>query len=146
MPKDRNAHAREEFQQAQQRRAFAAAVSQGQAAALDRLGRPVRQGDLVLWHPPDDLIFEVLGVSVPLDPRMPPGVLTMTLGVTVPVNVQANTPVRPLLHVGRVPAEAEAAPAEAAPTTEGTGDDDATIEDTQAHEEAHDAPDPDAAG
>ena len=105
---DRNEQARQEFALAQQRRAFAQAVTSGQAAVLDRLAQPVAKGALVLWRPPHDLIYEVVDVAPVLDPRQPPGLVQLTLMSTAPVTFYAGQPAMSLVVIGQQHAEGHA--------------------------------------
>lgn len=97
---DRNQSARNEFAAAQQRAAFARQLQAGTVNVLDRLAAPIRKGDLVIWQPPFDLVFNVLDVGPNLDPNVPPGVVRVVLQATVPLDVPAGQPQMKMIRVG----------------------------------------------
>lgn len=60
---------------------------------LDRFGAPLRKGAIVLFKPEVDMVMQVLDVSTGVDPRMPPGVVKVTLGCTpFTIGIQARQP------------------------------------------------------
>lgn len=67
------------------RRQFQQAVAMGQIQALDRMGRPLEVGDLVLLRTETDIIFTVLSVVPVLDIKAPVGLMEATLTVTFPL-------------------------------------------------------------
>lgn len=86
---------RKHEQQAQARQAFAQALSAGDPHALprDRFGVAIRPGMKVLYRPNVDMIFDVVDVRPVLDPRLPPGVVTIVLQAAAPVSVRIGQPV-----------------------------------------------------
>lgn len=102
---DRNHQAKNEFAQQQHlaklRRDFAAAIATGQAKCLDRFSQPLETGCLVVWKTPEDLVWLVKDVKPLLDPKQPPGLVEMTLTLTVPVLFRVNEPITPMIRVGQ---------------------------------------------
>lgn len=49
--------------------------------ARDRIGRPLKSGQIVLFHQPFDLIAKIVAVSPVLHPNAPPGSVQVTLSV-----------------------------------------------------------------
>jgi len=77
-----------EAQKAQQQ--FLQALSAGQVHAVDRFGMPITAGAKVLHSGQIDLVFDVISVAPILDPKVPPGMLNVTVTVTFPMQVRAN--------------------------------------------------------
>lgn len=106
---DRNQRAREEFQLAAQRRAFAQAVATGQTGAYDRIGAKIEPGDLVVWSPPPDILLYLVKDVVPvLEPNAPPGLMRVTLTLEAPINIRAGIRGTNMLVVGRQDADGTA--------------------------------------
>lgn len=86
---------RKQEQLAQARQSFAAAVSSGDPMALprDRFAVAIKPGMKVLYRPNVDMIFDVVDVRPVLDPRLPPGVVTVVLQGAAPVSVRVGQPV-----------------------------------------------------
>lgn len=61
----------------------------------------------MLYRPPFDLIYDVVGVAPLLDPSAPPGLMTVTLSVTVPITVKANELWIPAIVVAQAESKAE---------------------------------------
>jgi len=72
------------------RKQFANAIAAGQVHVLDRFNNGLKPGQKVLYRPPFDLIFDVVDVAPVFDLNMPPGAMTVTLTVTLPIKVMAN--------------------------------------------------------
>lgn len=102
---DRNQRARDDFARQQEiakmRREFAGAVARGEARVLDRFSNILEAGSLVVWKTPEDFVWLVKEVKPVLDPKAPPGVVEMTLTVTVPALFRVNDPIVPMIRVGR---------------------------------------------
>jgi hypothetical protein len=110
---DRNERARQQFGQQQRQSqmvaqiraalaAFAQDFAAGKAAVLDRFATVVKPHDLVLWHPPHDLVYEVTKIEPILDvvPNAPIGQIRVTLELTAPVNFLAGQPAMSMVVVG----------------------------------------------
>lgn len=117
---DRNKTAVGNFEQQQAlkraREQFNQAIQAGQAAIYDNIGCRIEPGQLVMFAPPPNVWrWLVADVQPILDPRLPPGLLTLTLQVVVPMQVQMGTKVGNLLVVGEQeaakPPQDEPAPA-----------------------------------
>lgn len=104
MAHDRNERARAEFRQrqdlARMQREFMAAAARGDIKPIDRFGAPIEIGSLVVWHPSFDLMFLVTDMKPLLAPH-PPGLVEMTLSVTVPAQAQINQPIMGMIKVGQ---------------------------------------------
>lgn len=108
MAEDRNQKARREF-------ILKSSVARGTLQALDRFANPLQPGDHFIWHPPYDLIWQVVDVKPSLNPKAPAGMLQLTLTATVPDwPVQGLVPQVSMIRVGGPPAADE--------TTETTSD------------------------
>lgn len=70
------------------------------APPIDRFGVPLTPKDLVLYRPPMDLIFRVEDVKPVVDPRAPPGMVTLVLSVVTTVHVPAGQPQINMVVVG----------------------------------------------
>ena len=76
---------------------------------VDRLGKLIEPGHLVLFHPGDDLIFEVLSVGPVLNPGIQNGkAIQVVLSATFPVQFMPATPNRGMVIVGESKARLEA--------------------------------------
>lgn len=82
--------------------AFAADFAMGKAVVIDRFARRITPHDLVLWHPPHDLVYEVVKIEPILEaiPNTPLGQIRVTLELTAPVDFLANHPAMSVLVVG----------------------------------------------
>lgn len=110
MSQDRNERVRQHFAQQQrivaQIRASIAAFAQdfasGKAAVLDRFASTVKVHDLVLWHPPHDLVYEVTKIDpiLDVDINAPIGQIRVTLELMAPVNFLAGQPAMSMVVVG----------------------------------------------
>lgn len=107
---DRNERARQQFAAQQQivaqmrvqLAAFAQDFASGRAAVLDRFATAVKTHDLVLWHPPHDLVYEVVKIEPILNPapNQPIGLIQVTLTLTAPVQLMAGQPAMSVVVVG----------------------------------------------
>lgn len=97
---DRNERARQQFREAQQRRDVAQQLANGDAHVLDRFGKPITPGALVLWRAPFDMVCEVTAVTPVLDPRFPPGLVQLVVTMTAPVQAAMGAPQMGLVVVG----------------------------------------------
>jgi hypothetical protein len=71
------------------------------AVALDRFGKVLEAGHLVLFHPGEDLVFEVVDVRPVLNPNAPAGrAMQVTLRAAFPVQTVAALPDRGMVIVG----------------------------------------------
>lgn len=79
-------------------------VNQGALAPIDRFGRKIKEGDVVLWSPPKDLAFIVTEIHPVLDPRAPMHQVTVVLQLPgpAPVTTVVNIPSPTMLVVGRM--------------------------------------------
>lgn len=82
--------------------------------ALDRMGKLIEAGHLVMFHAEEDLVFEVVSVGPVLHPGAPAGqAIQIMLAAQFPVMTQAATPNRGFVIVGesktRLDAQAKAA-------------------------------------
>lgn len=79
-------------------------VNQGALAPIDRFGRKIKEGDIVLWSPPKDLAFVVTEIHPVLDPRAPMHQVTVVLQMPgpAPVTTVVNVPSPTMLIVGRM--------------------------------------------
>jgi len=140
---DRNEAARLQFKQqqamCQAQQQFRQALAAGTVTLIDRIGQPVKEGDLVIYHPPWDFVYEIAEIKPILDPRVAPGNVEVTLTCRAPVHFTVGPPIMTMIRVGHQhePGHAsldevqQAAPAAAAPATEATND-----------PEGHDIPEP----
>ena len=87
------------------------------SVALDRFGRVLKAGQLVLYRPPMDLIFEVVSVGSALDPRAPQGAITLALYAKVPVSCAPGVPLGEIVIVGEKTTVADEPGAGAEPST-----------------------------
>jgi hypothetical protein len=115
---DRNERARQQLaaqtQFVNQMRAklavFAQDFATGKAAPLDRFATAIKPQDLILWHPPHDLVYEVVKVEPILNPapNQPIGLIQITVNMTAPVQLMAGQPAMGIVIVGhqRAPGDA----------------------------------------
>jgi hypothetical protein len=107
---DRNQQARDEFAKKQQvarmQREFAAAVSSGKAAVVDRFGHRVEPGMHILLHPPYDYVYTVVDAAPVLDPKIPPGYVRLTVRTELNMVLPVNDPQMMMIVVGSVVGEA----------------------------------------
>lgn len=111
MSKDRNAHFRPPGTRglpSPQRIAHIA--NQGGMTARDRFNNVLVEGALVLYHPAQDVIYQIQKVTPILDPRAQGQMVTVTMAATIPLHVAANQPTMELTMVG-LPATPEQADA-----------------------------------
>ena len=102
---DRNQRARAEHMSGQaraMRQQFAQAFAAGQVHVKDRFGRNVALNDLVIYNPPQPLVFQVTALDPVLDPNQPPGLLRVNLNIDVPIIWQAGYSASELVVVGAV--------------------------------------------
>ena len=77
--------------------------------AIDRLGKMIEPGHLVLFHASEDLIFEVVSVGPVLNPSVQGGrAIQAVLRTEVPVIFQPAYPNRGMIVVGETQARAAA--------------------------------------
>lgn len=69
------------------------------AVAVDRLGKMIEQGHLVLYHSSDDLIYEVVDLRPVLNPAMP-NAMQITLQTSFNVQIMSAVPSRAFIIVG----------------------------------------------
>jgi len=125
---DRNERARQQLAAQQQiitqiraqLAAFAQDFASGRAAVLDRFATAVKPHDLVLWHPPHDLVYEVVQIDPILNPapNQPIGMIQVTLTMTAPVQFLARQPAMSMVIVGHQHAPDQAELATPAGTSE----------------------------
>jgi hypothetical protein len=90
--------------------------------AVDRMGRPIEPGHLILMNDPNGFVFEVVAVTPVLNPAMPPGQAAVQVMVRAefPIHVQAGAIQRGLIVVGETKARKELlAQGNGAPEAEG---------------------------
>lgn len=83
--------------------AFAGDFAAGKAAVLDRFAQRVREHDLVLWHPPHDMVYEVTKIEpiLAVIPNQPIGQIRVTLEMMAPVDFLAGQPAMGVIIVGK---------------------------------------------
>ena len=97
---DRNRAAKEEFLLAQQRKQFLTQVASGQTGAYDKERTRLETGQLVIWHPPPDILYWLIkDVGAALD--LPHPALRVTLTITVPVILPPGQRMGNLLVIGK---------------------------------------------
>src|SRR5882672_2130768 len=84
-------------------------VNQDALAPIDRFGRKIKEGDVVLWTTPKDLAFVVQEIHPVLDPRAPQHQVTIVLQMPgpAPVTTIVNAPNPTLLVIGRMLRDSE---------------------------------------
>lgn len=103
---DRNEAARAQQRVVQNIRAslaaFAGDFAAGKAVVLDRFAMRVKAHDLVLWHPPHDMVYEVVKIEPILEliPNQPIGMIRVVLEMLAPVNFMAGQPAMTMIVVG----------------------------------------------
>lgn len=72
------------------------------AEPMDRFGQVLKEGDLVVYRPPIDNVFHIdkITKTSALDPKAPPGVVTLILSVQMPVHAQALQYIQNMIRVG----------------------------------------------
>lgn len=113
MANDRNQQARDAFAVgAQQRRmreqlqqmfaVFAGDYAAGKVGVIDRFAVRIKKGDLVLWTPPHQLVYEVVDIQPILQPmqNQPIGQIQVVLHLTAPVTFMAEQPAMGMIVVG----------------------------------------------
>jgi len=125
MTVDRNQHARDDFQarvqalqQQREKDAFALDVAAGKVALVDRLGKRLAPGQVVVFSPPPGFQFwQVAAVEAEKAPNVPAGVMRVTLTATVPLQYAVNRPVGDMLIMGAVNDQGQVVPLEPLPPT-----------------------------
>lgn len=80
--------------------------------AVDRFGKQIEQGHLIMFHMEEDLIFEVISVGPVLNPAVPGGnAIQVVLAAQFPVMFQPAAPNRTMVVVGETKARIDAAAA-----------------------------------
>jgi hypothetical protein len=102
--KDRNARAILQVAEGQ----FAARVHAGELNALDRLGRKLQKGALVVWRPEQETVWEVVDIAPVLDPSAPQGFIRVTLAAGGTLNAFANNVQPHVIIVGQRAPEPDA--------------------------------------
>lgn len=99
----------------QQGRSAEAAAAMARLAGTeepkDRFGQPIRVGDLVVYRPPQDDVFQIVEVqrTSAVNPTAPPGIVTIVLSATFPVHANVLQRIGNMIRCGHVQGEAEAA-------------------------------------
>lgn len=97
---DRNRAAKDQFLQARQRKEFIAQVASGQTGAYDKERTRLETGQLVIWHPPPDILYWLIkDVGAALD--LPHPALRVTLTITVPIILPPGQRMGNILVVGK---------------------------------------------
>lgn len=91
-----------EQRMAMERQNFAAALSAGarNAQPIDRVGVAIKKDMIVMYRPPQDIFFRVLDVKPVLDPRYPPGLVNVIVGVEFPITLRAGQPQPNMIVIG----------------------------------------------
>jgi hypothetical protein len=71
-------------------REFAAAIGRGEVHPLDRFRREVKIGQYLTVHRIHDVVYEVVDIKTPIDPRVPLGVLVVEVSTQYTIQVMAN--------------------------------------------------------
>jgi len=121
MSDDRNKLARDQFAMRQQQQqiakqiqhafaAFAGDWAAGKVRVLDRFAVAIKKGDLVLWTPPHQLVYEVVDVQPILQPiaNQPIGQVQITLELKAPVVFMVEQPAMGVVVVGHQHGEGHA--------------------------------------
>ena len=122
----------------QQQAAFARAASS--AEPTDRFGQPLREGDLIVYAPPIDMVFQIVEVqrTSALDPRAPAGLVNLLVTATFPITINAMQPVSNIIRVGRTHSAEQTS--EALTEANGEPKPELTIEKVEEPETEHAAP------
>lgn len=82
--------------------AFAGDFAAGKAAVLDRFAQKIKEHDLVLWHPPHDMVYEVIKIDpiLAVIPNQPIGMIRVRLEMMAPVDFMAGQPAMSMIIVG----------------------------------------------
>ena len=115
---DRNFVARQRFAEQQrlkkQNAAVRQAVQQGQFPVIDRIGQAIAVGDLFVWKPPFDMVYEVKELAPILDPSVQPGAMRLIVECRTEMKILAGQPQMGMIRVGStVEAANEGVPDEA---------------------------------
>ena len=139
-----NEHQLRQKQAQEATRRFLQGLSAGQVAAVDRYGRALKVGQTVLIQPELSLEFQVTAVNPVLDPKVPPGYMSVTFSATIPFVDKANVPWVRVLII-KEPAEGAAGfvpPAEETHEAEDPNDETAGAPDVQVEGADGDGTDP----
>lgn len=85
----------------------------GAIGVLDRFGRRVGAGDLVMFSPDQDLLFQVEAITPCLDKQAPPGLVTMSMVCRFPLHAMSNQPMVNLVFIDRTRQSEGGAPGDA---------------------------------
>lgn len=85
-------------------------VASGVVGPKDRFGARLNPGDMVIFQPETDLVFDVMDVKPNFSPGVPPGVVDVILGVQFRVTYLANTMQPRLMKVGTFTADENGEP------------------------------------
>lgn len=80
-------------------RSVAMGLTTGAIQVQDRFGRGVRPGDLVLFHPEQDILYQVDSITPVMDPAAQPGLVTLQMTARVPVYAMAGQPVLNMVFI-----------------------------------------------
>ena len=147
------AHAQRMFNQDLQR--FVRLLNEGKTGLLDRFNVQVQPGDLVLYQPDWQQVYDVIDIAPEMDPQHPVGTLTMKLRCTIDVKFIAGHRSMTIIKCGRrpeadetqkTPAPLLASPGSQPPAAETGGDTEAAASEASAAPPSHvttpeDAPD-----
>jgi hypothetical protein len=86
---------------------FRQQVAAGNVNALDRFGKKIEPGDLLMLRTDVDLLFTVLEVGPSLDRNGPPGLMNVKLTATFELKTQGGIPYRQAHIYGRQALSAE---------------------------------------
>ncbi len=79
------------------------------AVAIDRFGKMIEPGHLILFNSPEDLAFEVVDVTTAMEPTMPgQRLMKVMLQAQFPVTIMAAQPNRGMVIVGETQARLQA--------------------------------------
>ena len=116
----------EQLKQQQIRQAqanFASGVSNGQITIKDRFGHPLRTGDVVLLASPIPPMYQIADIQAVLDPRLPAGLVKVTLIAQDDQLLRPGMPIASLVFLPDVTAAYQKQTAESAGETgNSTGD------------------------
>jgi hypothetical protein len=87
-----NEHQIKRANAAERRLKWIRAVERGEVKIIDRFMNEVTAGSHVLLHPAVDILMDVVSVQPNLRSDQPEGYFTVTLSVTMPVQVPCNLP------------------------------------------------------
>lgn len=95
-----NGQRKRQSEEAQARQLVNDAVQTGRTGLLDRFGRRLQVGSGVLFDPPSTLLFLIDDIQPSIDPKMPPGMMQLTLSCTAGGAYQAGMPIDRITAVG----------------------------------------------